>query len=151
MSILSRLALAPLAVALLTAPAFADEPPCALNGLAPLPVLEKAKAAILAGDYSGFYRETENVFPQGEAPEKAAIGPLQTGSPKGFDSCSTILRRTDPGGMVQEITLYTGLNKSGRSDEVAAFYLVTAPLNGETKIIVFSYNGQIAELLGELR
>lgn len=138
-----------LAGCLAASPALATEPVCALNGLEPLPVLEAIKAHLLAGTYHDLATDVANVFPEGALAKP--IAPLLTMAPKGFDSCSTVARRTEQGGLVQEITLFTGLNKSGRPNEVLGFYLVTAPVGGETKWILLAFNGQITELIEELR
>lgn len=143
--------LAALLIALtLAGPALAEES-CALNGLEPLPVLETIKGHFLRGDYRGFFYDTPNLFPKNEKLYEKTLGALIIAAPKGFDSCSTIMRRAEQGGMVQELVLLGGLNKSGNKDEVMSVLLVTGPVNGETALLYFAFNSQFEKILDEIR
>ena len=126
----------------------AQTPPCALNGLAPLAVQDEAKAAFLAGRYEAFYRLATPLVPEAKERYGAVIGKLPVLLPAGFADCSTILRRQDPGGMTQEISLFR-LKPPGTG--VLALLLVTAPVGGADQIIFFSFNEKITQVLEDLR
>lgn len=146
-AILTALALA---APVLTSPALASES-CALNGLEPMAFSGAAKDFMLKGDYRGFFFATPNLFHKTEQLFEQTLGPLVIAAPKGFDSCSTIMRRSEDGGMVQEVTLFTGMNKSGNKDEVMSLFLVTGPVNGETALLYFVFNSQLGKVLDEIR
>ena len=53
------------------APAMADESPCALNGVPPVPVMETAKAHFLKGEYREFHRVAMPFVPDNAADAEA--------------------------------------------------------------------------------
>ena len=74
-------------------------PPCALNGVAPVPTLETAKAHFLKGEYPEFYRATTPFVADAEARYGDVMGKLPVLFHGGFSACATILQRRDAGGM----------------------------------------------------
>ncbi|MDF3607822.1 hypothetical protein PE067_17755 [Paracoccus sp. DMF-8] len=138
------------AAALSTGAGWADTP-CSLQGLEPIPVLEKAKEHFLHGRYESFSDALQPVIELDEQQFSNIFGPISKAAPKGFDSCSTVVRRVDDGGLVQELVLYSGLNRSGRQDQILSLYLVAAPLGDDLRLVLFSMKDTIGMALDEVR
>lgn len=126
----------------------ADEPPCALNGVEPVPVIEQAKAAFLRGDYREFYRAVTPYVPDAREQFPTLMGPVAMLFPDGFLHCSTILQRRDAGGMVQEITMF---QVPAPETGAVSIILTTAPFKDEPEVIAFVFNSAIGPVLDELR
>lgn len=138
-----------LALALASAqPAQAQTPPCKLNGVQPVPVLETAKAAFLAGKYHEFYRVATPYVPDARAKYPELMGPLAELFPDGFPRCATVLQRRDAGGMVQEITMF-GMEPPRTG--MVSIILTAVPFNDEPEIISFVFNSAIGPVLDELK
>lgn len=143
--------LAALAVTGIGAGAAWADSPCSLQGLEPIPIMEKAKDHFLNGQYRQFADVLRPVIVMDDQQFSSIFGPISAAAPKGFDSCSTVLRRVDDGGLVQELVLFSGLNRSGRKDQVLSLYLVTAPLDNESRLVLFSMKETIGTALDEVK
>lgn len=126
----------------------AQTPACALNGLEPMALTETVKAAFLAGRYDEFYRLATPLVPHAQERYGDVIGKLPVLLPSGFADCSTILRRRDPGGMTQEVSLFS-MKKPGTG--VLALLLVSAPIAGREQIVFFGFHEEITQVLEDLR
>lgn len=137
-----------LAGLVLAGPVRAQEPACALNGVEPVPVMEKAKAAFLHGRYREFYQVATPYVPDAHKKYPELMGPLAELFPDGFPNCSTVLQRRDAGGMVQEVTMF-GLEppKTG----MLSIILTSVPFKDDPEIISFVFNTAIGPVLDELR
>lgn len=125
--------------------------PCSLQGLEPIPVMETAKAHFLNGSYEKFSDALQPVITLDQEKFSNIFGPIANAAPNGFDTCSTVLRRVDDGGLVQELVLFTGLNRSGRKDQIFSLYLVAAPLENEPRLVLFSMKETIGGALEEVK
>lgn len=137
-----------LALVGLAAPALAEEPPCALNGVEPVPVMEQAKAAFLAGEYRRFYKVATPYVPDARKKYPELMGPLAELFPDGFPRCSTVLQRRDAGGMVQEITMFA---IEPPNTGMVSILLTSVPFKDEPEIISFVFNTAFSPVLNELR
>lgn len=147
----SRMILAALAVSTGSAGAALADAPCSLQGLEPIPVIEAAKEHFLNGRYEKFSDGLKPVIALDEDQFSNIFGPIGNAAPKGFDSCSTVLRRVDDGGLIQELVLFTGLNRSGRKDQIFSLYLVAAPLENGPSLVLFSMKETIGGALEEVK
>lgn len=129
-------------------PARAQTPACKLNGVQPVPVLETAKAAFLAGKYQEFYRVATPYVPEARAKYPELMGPLIALFPDGFPRCATVLQRRDAGGMVQEVTMF---EVTPPQTGMVSMILTAVPFNDEAEIISFVFNSAIGPVLDELR
>lgn len=132
-------------------PVLAETPPCSLQGLQPIPLLEKAKTHFLNGRYKEFSETLRPVIALDERQYNEIFGPISRVAGKGYDSCSTVLRRQDEGGLVQELVLFSGLNRSGRQDQILSLYLVAAPVDGDLKLLLFSMKETIGAAMDEVK
>ncbi len=129
-------------------PAAADAPPpCALNGIAPVPVLETAKAHFLKGEYPQFYRATTPFVADAEERYGDVMGKLPVLFHGGFSTCSTILQRRDAGGMVQEMTLFT-VKPPGSG--MMSLLLTSAPIGDEDMVIFMTFSSKMSRVLEEI-
>lgn len=125
--------------------------PCALQDLQPLPALEQAKEHFLNGRYRDFADLLVPMIRIDDSKFTEVFRSLSTVAPNGYDSCTTVARRTDAGGMVQELTLFTGLNKSGRDDQVLSLYVLAVQRGDDHQIALFSIKDTIGAALDELK
>lgn len=122
-------------------------PPCALNGVAPVPEIETAKAHFLKGEYPQFYRVATPFVADAEARYGDVMGKLPVLFHGGFSACSTILQRRDPGGMVQEMTLFT-VKPPGSG--MMSLLLTSAPVDGEDRVIYMTFSSLMSRVLEEI-
>ncbi len=135
-----------IALALVAGPAFA-EPLCEMGGAEPVETLEVAKKKFLDGDFKGF--SDYATASMGQAASRALEKPvtqLEGLFPNGFESCQTIVQRSENGGMVQELTTF---NVKGL-DFPMSLYLLAAPTRGEMKISFLNFNTTLTEVLKSL-
>lgn len=147
----SRTTWAALAVTAISTGASLADAPCSLQGLEPIATLETAKEHFLHGRYDKFADALKPVIALDEQQFSTIFGTIGNAAPKGFDSCSTVLRRVDDGGLVQELVLFSGLNRSGRKDQILSLYLVAAPLEHDSQLVLFSMKDTIGMALDEVR
>lgn len=121
--------------------------PCALNGAAPVPALEAAKAHFLKGEFAQFYRVATPLVPDAEDRYAEVIGKLPELFSGGFSSCSTVLQRRDQGGMVQEVTLFT---VRPPNSGMMSLLLTSAPIDGEETVIFMNFSSQMSRVLEQV-
>ena len=131
----------------LAAPVMAAKPPCALNGVQPVPVLETAKAHFLKGEYPEFCRIATPFLSDAEARYRELFQQMAELFKGGFTDCSTVLQRREAGGMVQELTLFS-IRPPGRG--VMSLLMTTAPLKEGEKVVFMSFNTQLARVMEQL-
>lgn len=146
-----RMTLTALVAAGFSAGAALADSPCSLQGMTAIPIMETAKEHFLNGRYRDFADVLEPVITLDDQQFTNVLGPISNASPKGFDSCSTVLRRVDDGGLVQELVLFSGLNRSGRKDQILSLYLVAAPLEGQPRLVLFALKDTIGMALDEVK
>jgi len=110
-------------------------------------VFEPAKAAFLQGDFKAFAELTTTLVKGGPAAFGDAVGGLEGLFPNGFESCQTVVQRTDAGGMVQEITTF---NIKGLKGPMSV-YLLALPTRGTLEISYVNFDTTMSKVLNELR
>ncbi len=130
---------------LLASPALADI--CGPNKDTDLAVLEEAKAAFLATEYERFADIAGNYFPDVKTNFDQYFGQIQVVFPNGYDRCETVLQRREAPGFYQDLVFYFPKG----SDAPMALLLIAARVDGEIKMIEFSYNTSISAVLEELK
>ncbi|MEL7100730.1 MAG: hypothetical protein AAGM84_18030 [Pseudomonadota bacterium] len=136
-----------LAAALALPTALSAETVCDMGGAEVVPVFEPVKAAFLSGDFAQFAQLTTRLMPTGPAAFGEGITQLEGLFPDGFESCQTIVQRTDKGGMVQEVTTFNIRGNLGPM----SLYLLAAPLRGEMEISNINFNTTMSKVLDSLR
>lgn len=76
------------------------------------------------------------------------IGPVQNLFPDGFPDCAVVMQRRDDGGMVQEVSLFR-VPAPGKG--YMALLLTAVPLGSDHRVVYFSYNDQISQVLEDVR
>ncbi|WP_342076655.1 hypothetical protein [Yoonia sp. SS1-5] len=131
-----------LAIAL-TAPGLAFAQSCPPSTSADLPVFEAAKAAFLKTDYKAFANLVDDYIPTIDDQFEALFGPLDALGPRGFDRCRTVLQRRETPGFAQELILFFPKG----STVPLALHLVGVEADGEVRMLEFTYNTAISEVL----
>ncbi len=120
---------------------------CEMGDATPYPVIEEAKAAFLASEFSEFSQQVTALMSHQRAPVDSALKQLEEIVPRGFDSCATILQRVERGGMVQEIATF---NVRGGAFPVAVYFLAI-PIRDDMGIALFNFNTTLEEVLDSIR
>jgi hypothetical protein len=110
-------------------------------------LIEEAKRAFLESDYDEFVRIAGPYFPNLANEFDAYFGPLQRVIPQGFDRCETVLQRREAPGFNQELVFYFPKG----SPAPMALHIVVAEVDGEHRIVEFTYNTSISDVLDELK
>lgn len=134
------------ALALVTAQA-ASAGTCGPDAAEDIPLLEEAKAAFLAAEYQTFSDLAGPYFPDLKDNFDAYFGQIQVVFPNGYDSCHTILQRREKPGLSQDLVFYFPAG----SEAPMALLLIAAEVDGETKLVEFTYNTSISEVLDGLK
>ncbi|WP_411892394.1 hypothetical protein [Yoonia sp. SDW83-1] len=114
---------------------------------ADIPVFEEAKTAFLRTDYRAFANLVDDYIPTMDAQFKGLFGPLDAFEPQGYDRCRTILQRREEPAFYQEIVLYFPKG----SAVPLALHLTGAEVDGEIRMLEFTYNTSISTVLDKLR
>lgn len=120
---------------------------CGPDGGRDLPLMEAAKEAFLKADYHGFVTIAGPYFPDLAVNFDSYFGQLAVVFPDGFDRCETIIQRREDPGFHQDLVLYFPVGSPGP----LALLIVAAEAEGEIRMIEFTYNTSISEVLGELK
>ena len=121
--------------------------PCGPDRETDVPVLEDAKAAFLDADYRAFTTIAGAYFPDIEENFDNYFGQIQVVFPNGYVSCHTVLQRREEPGFFQDLVFYIPEGY----DAPMALLLIAAEVDGEAKLIEFSYNTSISAVLEELK
>lgn len=121
--------------------------PCGPDRNTDIDVLEKAKAAFLATDYRQFASIAGAYFPDINENFDSYFGQIQVVFPNGYDSCHTVLQRREAPGFYQDLIFYFPKG----FDAPMALLLIAADIDGEAKLIEFTYNTSISSVLEELK
>lgn len=113
---------------------------------ADIPVFEAAKTAFLRTDYRAFANLADDYIPNMSEQFDALFGPLSVFEPQGYDRCRTILQRRESPSFIQELVFYFPRG----SDVPLALHLVGAEVDGEVRMLEFTYNSSISAVLNEL-
>ncbi len=119
---------------------------CEPSTEADVSVFESAKTAFLRTDYRAFANLVDDYVPAMDQQFDALFGPLSVFDPQGFDRCRTILQRREGPSFIQEIVFYFPKG----SDVPLALHLVGAEVDGEIRMLEFTYNSSISAVLNEL-
>ncbi len=114
---------------------------------ADLPLLEDAKAAFLAADYALFAELAGPYFHDLADNYDAYFGPIERLIPQGFVRCTTILQRREAPGFHQDLVFFFADGVDGP----VAVLMVSAEVDGEERMIEFSYNTNISDVLSDLQ
>ena len=113
---------------------------------ADIPVFEDAKTAFLRTDYREFAGLVDDYVPDMGDRFETLFGPLSVFEPQGYDRCRTVLQRRENPSFVQEVVFYF---PRGR-DQPIALHLVGAEVDGEMRVLEFTYNSSISTVLDGL-
>ena len=127
------------------APAFAGT--CGPDQDDDVALLETAKAALLNADYRSFVNVAGPYFSDLEENYDSFFGPLETTFPDGFDRCVTVLQRRENPSFAQDLIFFF---PKGYETPMAVL-LISADVEGATKMIEFTYNTNISDVLDELK
>ncbi|MBT8459084.1 MAG: hypothetical protein KJN60_05395 [Boseongicola sp.] len=112
-----------------------------------IPLLETAKAALLNADYLSFTSIAGPYFPDLAGNYEGYFGPLENTFPEGFDRCVTVLQRRENPSFAQDFMFYFPKDY----ESPMAVLLISAEVEGTTRLIEFSYNTNISGVLDELK
>lgn len=110
-------------------------------------LLEAAKAAFLAADYTKFAEMAGDYFPDLETNFDNYFGQIQVVFPNGYDRCQTVLQRREDPGFYQDLVFYFPKG----SDAPMALLLIAAKVGSDIRLIEFTYNTSISAVLDELK
>ncbi|MFQ1699289.1 hypothetical protein ACJ5NV_01705 [Loktanella agnita] len=113
---------------------------------ADIATFEAAKTAFLRTDYRAFANLVDDYIPNMDAEYERLFGPLSVFEPRGFDRCRTILQRREEPSFIQEVVFYFPKG----SDVPLALHLVGAEVDGQVRMLEFTYNSSISAILNEL-
>lgn len=122
-------------------PAFADVPVCALAEGTAIPEIEALNALVLAAKFDEV-TQALSVRMGGLAPD--LLAGVAAAYPQPFTSCTTLVQRTEIGGLVQEIVVFEGA-------QPLFVYWVSGPLSGEIGPLSFNMNSTFGEVLQSLQ
>ena len=114
---------------------------------ADIPVFEDAKTAFLRTDYRAFANLVDDYIPNMDEQFKGLFEPLDVFEPQGFDRCRTILQRREDPAFYQEVILYFPKG----SAVPLALHLIGAEVDGEIRVLEFTYNSAISAVLDKLQ
>ncbi len=120
---------------------------CPPAGMPAVPTFETAKGQFLSGDFKGFLDTASTYIPDAANQFDSLFGQLATLLPNGFERCVTVAQRRDAPGLIQEIVFYypPGLNAP------LSLYLMGAEVDGEVKILEFTYDSTLGNVMDKLR
>lgn len=133
------------AIAAFSTPANAG--PCGADLTGDIPLFEEAKAAFLAADYKSFVDIAGPYFPDLESNFDDYFGQIQVVFPNGFDSCATVLQRREEPGFLQDLVFYFPAG----SPAPMALLLIATEVDGQYRLIEFTYNTSISAVLDDLK
>ena len=113
---------------------------------ADVPAFEAAKTAFLRTDYRAFANLVDDYIPNMDDQFDALFGTLSVFEPQGYDRCRTILQRRESPSFIQELVFYFPRG----SNVPLALHLVGAEVDGEVRMLEFTYNSSISAVLDEL-
>ena len=119
---------------------------CGPDREADLPLLERAKAAFLASEYREFVGIAGDYFPDLDQNFNNYFGQLQVVFPNGFDRCETVLQRREAPGFNQDLVFFF----PNGSPAPIALLLVSVTIEGEERLIEFTYNTSISDVVDDL-
>ena len=111
-----------------------------------IPVMEASKAAFLNADYRKFVELGGDYFPDLDSNFNNYFGQIQVVFPNGFERCETVLQRREAPGFNQDLTFYFPKG----SPAPLALLLVSVTVGGEERLIEFTYNTSISEVVDDL-
>lgn len=114
---------------------------------ADLALFEEAKAAFLAADYEAFVDLAGPYFPDLKQNFSDYFGQIQVVFPNAFDRCQTVLQRRESPGFYQDLVFYFPKG----SDAPMALLLVAAEVDGVPRLIEFTYNTSLSEVMTDLK
>jgi hypothetical protein len=104
-------------------------------------LVEELNQRLLDEDFLGFAQQIEAAMGMNIRGGIESISKTYTG---GFDACTTVLQRSDTGGMVQAVVMYRGA-----VGPLFGFFR-TVEAEGATRLVSFSLNGSIDEVMAKL-
>lgn len=118
----------------------AQAPVCDAGDATPAATAEPVRAALLQADMAKAMAGFDN--------DPAALQRFQDLLPAGYDACTVIVQRRDEGGMTQEITVFSSADS--RPNGTLALYSVTAPINGDERLLRAEVFTSVPEAFGNL-
>jgi hypothetical protein len=112
-----------------------------------IPLFEDAKTLFLASDYDEFSVLAGPYFPDLQEDPDSLFGALKNALPGGFDRCTTVLQRRESPGFHQELALFFPRGFVGP----VALMMIAVLVDGEPRMIEFTYNTNVSGVLEELK
>ncbi len=134
------------AIALLLVPVSGAAQSCDPSTDVDIPVFEAAKTAFLKTDYRAFAGLVDDYIPNMDAQFEGLFGPLDVFEPRGFDRCRTVLQRREDPSFAQEIVLF--FPRGG--DTPLALHIAGAQVDGEFRVLEFTYNTSVSAVMDKL-
>lgn len=125
----------------------ADAAACGPDADADIPELEALKSAFLAADYRQFAELAGPYFPDLVENLNGYFGQMMVVFPNPFPSCETVLQRREDPGFYQDVVFYY---PAGAQAPVALL-LVAVRAKGEVRLVEFTFNTAISDVLSDIK
>lgn len=112
-----------------------------------IPYLETLKSAFLDADYRRFAELAGPYFPDLMENLNGYFGQMMVVFPNRFPSCETVLQRREEPGFFQDVVFYYPAG----SPAPVALLLVAVKAQGEVRLIEFTFNSSISEVLSDIK
>ncbi len=133
-------------LAFLLAPLAGAAQSCDPSTSADIPLFEAAKTAFFKTDYRAFAGLVDDYIPNMDTQFDALFGPLEVFEPRGFDRCRTVLQRREDPSFAQDIVLF--FPRGGNTP--MALHIAGAKVDGEFRVLEFTYNSSVSAVLDKL-
>ena len=120
---------------------------CGPDRDADIPELEALKSAFLRADYLQFAELSGPYFPDLVENLNGYFGQMMVVFPNPFPSCETILQRRESPGFYQDVVFYY---PAGANAPVALL-LVAVEAEGEVRLVEFTFNTSISDVLSDIK
>lgn len=144
-SVLRPLAGAVLLAGLSPLSAAAQDAACPVEGGQSHPLVDDAKAKMVAGDYAGFFAAVAPDLDPSTEQVQTAITGLTELAPDGFADCNAVLQRSEPSGFLQEVVVF------GQPGAAMTLYIAAGDLSGQPAIYSFSLSPNFEQSFDKLR
>ena len=125
----------------------ADAAACGPDRAADIPELEALKSAFLAADYRQFAELAGPYFPDLVDNLNGYFGQVMVVFPNPFPACETVLQRREEPGFYQDVVFYY---PAGAAAPIALL-LVAVRAEGQTRLVEFTFNTAISEVLEDIK
>ena len=120
---------------------------CGPDTEADIPHLEAMKESFLTAEYLRFAEQAGPYFPDLAKNVKDYLGQVMVVFPNGFESCETVLQRREDPGFYQDVVFFYPAG----SPAPVALLLVAVAAQGEVRLIEFTFNTAISDVLEDIK